>query len=231
MKTIAIAGSGTDVGKTFFACRLIEDLRAQGRNVVPRKPVVSGVDDADVGSSDTDRLIAAAGLTIAARNAVSPWRFTDPVAPNEAARRARVKLKFDAIVAACAIDDDDDRNGETAVIVETAGGVMSPLTDDTTQLALLQVLAAPVFLVVDGSYLGWLSHTLTALFSVREAGLDVLAVVVNRGGDVDALRRFTSIPVVGIHARELLTVLASVSMSTPRPARTWRGRDYGGRVD
>lgn len=224
MKTIAIAGSGTDVGKTFFSCRLIEDLRAQGFNVVPRKPVVSGIDDADVGSSDTDRLITAAGLTIAERDAVSPWRFVDPVAPNEAARRVGVTLEFAAIVAACATEDSAD-----VVVVETAGGVMSPLTDNTTQLALLDALDARVFLVVDGRYLGWISHTLTALFALRAADLDVLAVIVNRGPRAD-IARFTSIPVIDLEDRDAIVTLALASSSRPRH-RSIDGRPIGGQVD
>ena len=207
-RTIAVAGSGTDVGKTFFACRLIEDLRENGLTVTPRKPVVSGVNDDDVGSSDTDRLIAAAGLGIDARDAVSPWRFVDPVAPNEAARRVGVVLDFGAIVAACAIDDDD----HAAVIVETAGGVMSPLTDTTTQLNLLDALLAPVFLVVDGRYLGWISHTLTALFVLRSTGVEVLAVIVNRGPLAD-VARFTALPVVDIEDRAAITALAVTALS------------------
>lgn len=199
--TVAIAGSGTDVGKTYVACRLLEDLRARGLRVVPRKPVVSGVDDDDVGSSDTDRLLAAAGLPQSARDAVSPWRFRAPLAPNAAARLEGVVLSLDAVVGACAVEDEAD-----VVVVETAGGVMSPLTDSTTQLDLLRAVAAPVVLVVEGSYLGWISHTLTALFALQQAGLVVLAVVVNHGVTAPLLP-FVSVPVLTVDERDALLTL------------------------
>ncbi len=226
-RTISIAGSGTDVGKTWVACRLIQDLRAGGLAVTPRKPVVSGVDDDDVGSSDTDRLIDAAGLGLDQRDAISPWRFIDPVAPNEAARRVGVVLDFDAIVAACAINDSD------VVVVETAGGVMSPLTDDTTQLSLLDAVNAPVLLVVDGRYLGWISHTLTALFALRAAELDVVAVVVNRGL-VAALTTLTSIAVVNADDRAAIADLArGALLKTPTTSSALRRlpRQAGRRID
>lgn len=195
-RTVAIAGSGTDVGKTWVACRLLEDLRARGVRVVPRKPVVSGVNDDDVGSSDTDRLLAAAALPHSARDVVSPWRFRAPLAPNAAARLEGVTLSLDAVVAACAVDGEAD-----VVVIETAGGVMSPLTDSSTQLDLLRAVAAPVVLVVEGSYLGWISHTLTALLALEHAGLTVLAIVVNHG-EVAPLSPFVSVPVLTVDERE-----------------------------
>ncbi|HEY1099486.1 MAG TPA: dethiobiotin synthase, partial [Myxococcota bacterium] len=178
MKRIAVVGSGTDVGKTFVTCRLLEDLRARGVDVVPRKPVVSGIDPAAMATSDTDRLIVAAGIVVddANRDRVSPFRFIAPLAPNEAARREGVVLDHAAIVNACAVDGDPD-----AVVVETAGGVMSPLTDTTTQLDLVVDLGAVALLVVEGSYLGWISHTLTAVFALQTRGVDVVGIVVNHG--------------------------------------------------
>lgn len=204
-KRVAIAGSGTDVGKTYVACRLIQDLRARGLRVVPRKPVVSGVDDDDVGSSDTDRLLAAAGLPVRARDVVSPWRFRAPVAPNAAARLEGVVLSFNALVAACEVDVDGAGEADI-VVVETAGGVMSPLTDSSTQLDLLRAVAAPVVLVVAGSYLGWISHTLTALLALQQAGLTVVAVVVNHGTGAPLLP-FVSVPVLTVDEREALVEL------------------------
>ena len=177
IKTIVVVGSGTDVGKTFVSCRLLNDLRARGLSVVARKPVVSGIDPTACGVSDTDRLLTAAGVGIddVNRDRISPFRFLAAVAPNEAARREGVVLDHAAIVQACAIDDDES-DDDAVVLVETAGGVMSPLTDTTTQLDLVVALAAPALLVVEGSYLGWLSHTLTALSVLQARGVGVVAV-------------------------------------------------------
>ena len=172
---VTVVGSGTDAGKTFVACRLIEDLHARGHRVGVRKPVVSGYVDDDEGS-DPARLMAAAHST-EALDRVSPWRFADAVSPDEAARRANVVVAFDAVVAAC----HAGASAFDVVVTETAGGVMSPLTQTHTQLDLVVALGAPVILVVDASYLGCISHGLTAWHALSSRAVDVAAVVVNRG--------------------------------------------------
>ena len=70
-------------------------------------------------------------------------------------------------------------------IVEGVGGLMSPIAEDATGLELMTALALPVVLV-GGSYLGAISHTLTALEVARSCGLAVRAVVVSQSGDADA---------------------------------------------
>ncbi|MDP2340611.1 MAG: dethiobiotin synthase [Deltaproteobacteria bacterium] len=200
-----IAGSGTDAGKTFVACRLVEDLLARGLSVGVRKPVVSGfVDDS---GSDPARLMAAAAST-EPLDRVSPWRFPDPVAADEAARRAGVVVDLDEVVAACAGSFD-------VVVVETAGGVMSPLTDHQTCLDLVLALKAPVMLVVDASYLGSISHGLTAFRALAKSGADVVAVVVNRGSSEPFRRFLPKAPVLDVDERvELAARIAGLLPSS-----------------
>jgi hypothetical protein len=61
-------------------------------------------------------------------------------------------------------------------------------------------------LVVEGSYLGWISHTLTALLALQHAGLTVMAVVVNHGVGAPLLP-FVSVPVLAVDEREALVEL------------------------
>ena len=68
--------------------------------------------------------------------------------------------------------------GQAILLVETAGGVMSPVDDDHTMLDLMAALSGPVVLV-GGSYLGAISHTLTALACLRARGLQVAAIAVS----------------------------------------------------
>ena len=53
-------------------------------------------------------------------------------------------------------------NPADLAIVEGVGGLMSPIAEDVTGLELMVALGLPVVLV-GGSYLGAISHTLTAL--------------------------------------------------------------------
>ena len=178
MSALVVLGSGTDAGKTFVTCRLLEDLRARGARPRVRKPVVSGFVDDD--ASDPRRLMAAAHSD-EALDVVSPWRLRDPISPDQAARNEGVVVSFDAVVAACAVEGD--------IVVEAAGGVMSPLCETHTQVDLAAALGAGVVVVVDASYLGSISHGLSAVSVVVARGLDVVAVVVNRGPS-EPFRRF-----------------------------------------
>ncbi len=176
-RALFVAGAHTDVGKTFVAALLLRHLRAQGRRVAALKPVVSGFDPGDAAASDSAALLAATGapLTSAALDAVSPFRFAAPLSPDMAARREGRALAFGDLLAACRARLNDD----ALTIVEGVGGVLSPIADDATNLDLIRALGAPVALV-GGSYLGAISHTLTAAATLAAAGLGPAAVLVNQ---------------------------------------------------
>lgn len=162
MPALFITGTGTDVGKTFVATALIRAARAHGRTVDALKPVVSGFDPASPHHSDPARLLAALGrpLDDAAIASIAPFRFRAPLSPNVAARMEQKSLDFQDVAAACrgwlATSAAD------MLLIESAGGVMSPIDDHHTGLDLIAALRLPVLLVA-GSYLGSISHTLTAL--------------------------------------------------------------------
>jgi dethiobiotin synthetase len=149
--------------------------RDQRHACAPLKPVLSGYEDASLMDSDSAKLLEASGqqVTRQAIAAVSPWRFRAPLAPPAAAKLERQTIDFDAVVQFCrgAID----ANADAMTLIETAGGVMSPLTHDRTMLDLIVALNAPVVLVT-GTYLGAVSHTLTALEALRARGTALLIV-------------------------------------------------------
>lgn len=180
MSAIFVAGAHTDVGKTHVACELLAAARDAGRSVAALKPVVSGFDSADWAGSDPGRLLAALGQppTQAALDAISPWRFTAPLAPPMAARREGRRLNLAEVAAWCR----DRLHDADLTLLEGVGGLMSPIADDATGLELMTALGLPAILI-GGSYLGAISHTLTALETARGAGLDIRAVVVSESGD------------------------------------------------
>ena len=183
MKALFVAGTGTDLGKTHVACALLRAARARGLRVDAFKPVVSGIDPDAPESSDPARLAAAMGRP-EAWEAVSPRRYRAPLAPNIAARLEGETLVMGDLVADCQAWLDD-RSADLA-LVEGAGGVMSPMTEDATNLDLMAALGLPVLLVA-GSYLGTASHLLTALEVLRARGLTVAAIVISESLDAPDL--------------------------------------------
>ena len=176
MTAIFITGTGTDVGKTFVTAALIRHCRAAGCEVGALKPVVSGFDPAAASASDPGVLRAALGRppTLEEIERISPWRFKAPLSPDLAAARERRTLEFHALV-------DFSRRaaaGAGLVFIEGVGGVMVPLDATRTVLDWMSALRCPVLLVA-GSYLGTISHTLTALQVLARRNLDIAAVVVS----------------------------------------------------
>jgi dethiobiotin synthetase len=182
MSTLFVTASGTDVGKTFVTLKLIAELTTAGYRVCALKPVASGFDAAAVGDSDTGKLLRAQGLAPTAANldAVSPWRFAAPLSPDMAAAREGRTIPFGALVEFCRAPRDAD-----IVIVEGIGGVMVPLDAEHTVLDWVAAVRAPALLVV-GSYLGTLSHSLTAALALRSRGIRTLGAVVSESAEQPA---------------------------------------------
>lgn len=188
MPTLFIAGTGTDIGKTYVAAALIRALCASDYAVDALKPVVSGFDPAAPQGSDPAVLLDALEVpwSTAALDRMSPWQYRAPLSPPLAAEQEGRRLEGDAVIALC-LDRAAATPRDTWLLVESAGGIMSPLDDARTMLDLAAALGAPV-LLVGGTYLGTISHTLTAAAVIAAAGLDLAAVVLSESaGDHPAV--------------------------------------------
>ena len=185
MPTLFVAGTGTDVGKTYVTASLIRGLRGASVAVDALKPVVSGFDPDAQEGSDPAVLLEALGRDWSAEALaeISPWRFRAPLSPPLAAAREGARLSGEMVIAHC--QNRAARTPDGAwLLVESAGGIMSPLDDELTMLDLASALGAPVLLVA-GSYLGTISHSLTAAAVIETAGLALAGVVVSES-TVDA---------------------------------------------
>jgi dethiobiotin synthetase len=184
---LVIAGTGTGVGKTHVACALLRRLRARGWPIVGLKPIETGL---DVGAiSDQRRLwLAAAGRPPFddSRSAFhvkhptakpesdagafhvkpSPYWFGPPVSPHLAARNAGQRI--DLGVARAWVHDAEQSFGGHAAMVETAGGLFSPLGPRTTNLDLVLALEPAVLLLVGLDRLG-VMHEVTATLGLAGA--------------------------------------------------------------
>jgi dethiobiotin synthetase len=181
MSAYFVTGTGTNVGKTFVAAGLVRLLHAAGNPVWALKPVVSGFDETNLRATDPGMLLAAMGHSISADciARISHWRFAAPLPPDMAGARERKEVDFDALVAFCR-DEISSRRG--ALVIEGVGGVMVPLDTRHTVLDWMAALGIPAILVA-GTYLGSISHALTAADAMTRGGVKIAALVVNDSGD------------------------------------------------
>ena len=172
-----ITGTGTDMGKTWLACALLRHWRAAGRQPAAFKPVLSGFDPRQPQASDAGALLAALGreASLAELDAIAPWRYAAPLSPDMAAAREGRRIDFDELVAFTRRVANAN-SGPT--LVEGVGGVMVPLDDRHTVRDWIAASGLPCVLVT-GSYLGSLSHALTALEALARVGAGVAAIAVN----------------------------------------------------
>jgi dethiobiotin synthetase len=174
-----------------------------GRPVDAIKPVVSGFDPEKALDSDPGLLLHALGLPVTPQeiDRISPWRFREALSPDIAAEREGRSIDVDTVISFCRTMIDQRRG---ILLIEGIGGVMVPLDAERTVLDVMMALQMPLILVA-GSYLGTISHTLTALDALYRRGLSVMATIISEtpGSSVSlddtvaAITRFAE-PVIGL---------------------------------
>jgi len=204
VRGLFVTGTDTGVGKTEVSCALLENARAAGVDAVGMKPAQSGVGGDE--PSDAQRLREASGR-VEPLAVICPYSFEAPLAPAVAARLAGVRISIEAIEAAA--------RGLAArhatVLVEGAGGLLVPLTDELTYADLAARLGLPV-LVVARAGLGTVNHTALTVEAIERRGLRVAGIVLDRATAVDD----PSVPhnaaeIARITGREVLATLPWVA--------------------
>ena len=165
-----ILGIGTEVGKTF----LVENLCRLKPQVLAIKPIASGFSKDDK-TSDTSRILAALGLENNKSNLdkICPWRFAKPVSPHLAG-----KIDYKKLLEFCRQNIASASKQKRLLFIESAGGVMTPITSNKTFLDLACDLKIPVLLVAS-NYLGAISHTLCAVEVLKRRKVRVEKIIIN----------------------------------------------------
>lgn len=172
-----ITGTDTGVGKTYVAALIAGRLAAEGHRVGVYKPAASGC------SREQGRLVSDDALALwnaAGRPGefarVCPQCFEAPLAPHLAARAEGRELDLELLRSG--LDYWLERSD--VVLVEGAGGLMSPIGDDQYVADLAEDLGYPL-VVVSRNVLGTINQTLQTLIvaSVFREGLPIAGVVLN----------------------------------------------------
>jgi dethiobiotin synthetase len=177
MSRYFVTATGTELGKTFTSAALLHGARNAGRTVAALKPVASGIDESNLAESDPAVLLAAQDLPCdwATVERICPWHFAAPLSPDMAAAREGRRVPYEDLLRFCR--ETLDGPAEFA-LVEGVGGIMAPIDETHTVLDWAAALGIPALLVA-GTYLGTISHTLTAVGMLAGRGVPVDALILS----------------------------------------------------
>jgi dethiobiotin synthetase len=193
---VVIVGTDTGVGKTIFSAALVDALDA-----FYWKPVQAGLDD----ETDSQTVARLSGVA-AARILPEAYRLRSPASPHYAARLDGVAIDAARLW--------PPRPGGSLVI-ETAGGVLTPLTPEMTNADLIALWGLPT-VVVARTTLGAINHGLLTIEALRRRGVSIrgLAFVGEENAESQAtIARMGSVKVLG-----RLPTLAPLTRETLRAA-------------
>lgn len=176
MRGLFITGTDTGVGKTHIACAIVRELREAGHRVGVFKPACSGASLGENGSphwDDIDRLREALGREVS-EDQLCPQRFLAPLAPPVAAGKEGRRVDWELILHGFeAWQKDCD-----ILVIEGAGGLLCPLTDEVTMAEFAGHSLSPL-VIVSRLGLGTINHTLLTVEVARQRGLRIAGLVFN----------------------------------------------------
>ena len=174
-----ICGTDTDIGKT-----LISSFFVRGLNSFYWKPIQSGIE------SQTDSQTIQKITQINKEQIINEaYIFTQPVSPHWAAEIDKKTINFNMLKL-------PKVNG--SLIVETAGGLMVPITRSFLQIDQIKKWDLPVILVCKSS-LGTLNHTLLSIEALKKRNINIIGLVINGEKHLDnakTISEFSGIPII-----------------------------------
>ncbi len=169
-----VSGIDTDAGKTYCTGYLARELSRLGQRVITQKFIQTG----NTGHSediDLHRYLMGTGPLPEDREGLTmPEIFSYPASPLLAARIDCRPIRFDRIERAAQILTDR----YDVVLIEGAGGLMVPLTEELLTIDYIAQRGYPLLFVTSGK-LGSVSHTLLSLEAIRRRGIFLHTLVYN----------------------------------------------------
>lgn len=195
-----ITGIDTDIGKTFVTKWLAFANEKSGKKVGVFKPVQSGAVKSPDGFLAPDlEAVKKLSPDIAVK---CSYLLEGEVSPALAARLSGVKIDIDKIVS----DFSEFSKNNDITLVEGAGGLLAPVTDDILCADLIKALNIPI-IIVTVPFLGRLNHTLLTIYYAKNNNIPIKGIVVNKvphytnddatKNFVSELKLYTDVEIIG----------------------------------
>ena len=175
MKSLFVTGNDTDVGKTCVTASIVKNLRDMDIDVGVMKPFASGHrKNSNSLSQDVEILMKYSGSHDPI-DLVNPYFFEIPTSPYDASKILARKISTQKVI------DAYDRllSSHDLVIVEGIGGLMTPITQNYFVSNLISELGIDT-IIVTGSKLGTVNHTLLTYEHCKQMHLKLKGFVINQ---------------------------------------------------
>ncbi|MCM1297278.1 MAG: dethiobiotin synthase [Muribaculaceae bacterium] len=182
MKKIFITGIDTDAGKTYATAWLARQIMTEGKTVITQKFIQTGNTDYSEDIEKHRQLMGTGLLPEDIDHTTAPIIFSYPASAQLAAKIDGKEIDLSIV----------DRSSDIlasrydVVLIEGAGGLMVPITDNFMSIDYISTRQLPVALVTNGR-LGSINHTLLSLEALRNRDIKVEYVLYSRHLDNDAV--------------------------------------------
>ena len=174
-----ICGTDTDVGKT-----LISSFFVRGLKSFYWKPIQSGIET----ETDSQSILRLSGIK-KEKILKEAYIFEKPVSPHWAAEIDGKKIDINLL---------NLPKIDGSIVIETAGGLMVPITRNFLQIDQIRKWNLPVIIVCRSS-LGTLNHTLLTIEALKKRNIKILGLIINGEKHLDnpkTLREFSKLPII-----------------------------------
>jgi dethiobiotin synthetase len=202
---VLVLGCGTGAGKTRLSVALLRALASRGQAALGLKPIESGVESADPlqapTGSDASALALAGSLQTKLPHPL--YALREPVSPHLAARAAAIQIDVNRVAhwvahAEASVTPLVVSPSALWTVVETAGGVFSPLAPGVANFELALALEPAIWVLVAADALGVLHEVSSTLKAMRACGREPEHLVLSAAREPDAS--------TGSNAAELATL-------------------------
>jgi dethiobiotin synthetase len=197
-----ITGTDTDIGKTVVTAGLASVAIAMGRKTTVLKPIQTGTDEYPPDLCEIRRINPE--ITQLPQDIATAYSYRLPASPHLAAAQEGEVIELNKISET--IEKAIELSKPEILLIEGAGGILVPLTEDVTFLDLMQMLKIPVIITASAG-LGTINHSLMTIETLKNREIEIAGIIFNRmpaepgpveKDNVSIIEKISGIPVLGV---------------------------------
>ena len=178
MKSLFIAGTDTDVGKTYITSGLAITLRKIGIDIGVMKPFAAGIAQKKGYKSEDVEILCKSAHIHDPENLVNPQFFPISASPYTAWKKLKIKPKIPMILSSF----KKLSNIHEMMLVEGMGGILTPILKDYYVTNLIKDMKIPT-IIVTRSKVGTVNHTLMTVKMCEKYKIPIKGIIINNFDD------------------------------------------------